>query len=344
MAATYSATSADLRSVFANASAGDRIILRGAFGRTALQRRSFSKRVTIDASRAVFNGRLKIDDVHNLQIVGGTFGSKSAKWQGGGSAVVSRGSEIRFLRPTIIGNGKGTARGIFMRETDGASIMGGQFTGLRVAAVLSGTTDGLISNNRVLASTSDGFNIVNSHAVTVTRNSCTGGRPSPGAHPDCVQLWSLAGQPVQSDIRILDNRAVGATQGFTSFDPHRGGGLRIVMSGNFAETSHPQGIACYACVDSIFTGNTLRTAAGARFVTRMSIVGGGNNVIRDNDIGGRPPSGSRSSFSDIALQQSGLDGFGVGVQAAVPEPMTWVQLLIGFGLTGLLARRRAASA
>ncbi|GGI91362.1 hypothetical protein GCM10007973_29590 [Polymorphobacter multimanifer] len=354
MAATYSATNANFRTVFEQAAAGDKIILRGTIGPTTLRARNFSRMVTIDATSAKFTGRLKIDDVHNLRIVGGTFGSSKANWQFGGTAVVNRGSEIHFLRPIIIGNGKGTARGIFVRDTVGASVVGGQFTGMRLGASFSGVRDGLISQNQVTKSTSDGFNVVNSHSVTVSRNTCTGGRPSAGAHPDCVQLWSLAGQPVQSDIRILNNTAYGATQGFTSFDPHRGGGLRIQMSGNFAEISHPQGIACYACVDSIFTRNTLRTAVGARFVTRMSIVGGSNNLIENNDIGPRPAFLTRSGFEapDAAFASAAFAGdafagaafASAGMQAAVPEPLTWVQLLIGFGLTGLLVRRRLAIA
>jgi hypothetical protein len=55
-------------------------------------------------------------------------------------------------------------------------------------------------------------------------------------------------------------------------------------------TSYPQGIACYNCVDSKFTGNVLTTLPGARWQTSMNIVGGSNNMIAYNSIGPLPVS------------------------------------------------------
>lgn len=350
-AATFSATSATLRSVFAKVSAGDTIILRGSISQTQLKNRSFSRAVTINASKAVFTGKLMIDDVQNLRIIGGTWGAANASWQGGGSAIVNRGSNIEFVRPTVIGNGSDNARGIRFTGTAGASVSGGSFTRLSQAVGVNGVTNSSFTSNRITNATSDGFNIVNSHFVTVSGNICSGTNPHAGAHPDCVQLWSLAGQPVQSDIRILNNKAYGATQGFTSFDAARGGGLRIEMSGNFANISYPQGIACYACVDSIFRDNRLVTAPGARYQTRMNIVGGYNNIIEGNILGLRPGANSFAyEYADLGMPY-GEDSFASSkfsednfAIASVPEPMTWLQLITGFALIGVFTRRRAAVA
>ena len=80
------------------------------------------------------------------------------------------------------------------------------------------------------------------------------------------------------------------------------------MSRNRVETTMPQGVACYRCVDSIFTDNLMITAPGANHMTRMNIIGGSNNIIRGNTQGARPNSTpddllamtSRSTFDSAA--------------------------------------------
>lgn len=345
--ATFSATSATLKAVFAQVSSGDTIILRGEIPKIQLKNRSFTSAVTINASKAVFTGKLMIDDVDNLRIVGGTFGSSTSSWQDGGMAAINNGSYIQFSRPKMIGNGLGASRGINFKNTASASVTNGNFTGLSVAVGVNGVSNSNFSNNRIVDSTSDGFNIVNSHFVTVSGNICSGTRPSAGAHPDCVQLWSLAGQPVQSDIRILNNKAYGATQGFTSFDSARGGGLRIEISNNLANVSYAQGVACYACVDSIFRDNRLITAPGAKHRTNLNIVGGRNNIVEGNTLGLRP-SGNTFTYDYLELEaftgdsmfESSKIGDSPFAAASVPEPEAWLQLLTGFALIGFFSRKR----
>lgn len=326
-AAYFTATSANLKAVFAAAGAGDTIALSGSFGKLGLSDRSFARPLLIDARNARFNGRLDIENVDGLTFSGGTFGSSTASWQAGGTLNVESSSNIVFKSLTMIADGKGKARGLTFRDSDSISLLNSSFTGFRIAAGANTVTQGLFSGNRIIGATSDGINIVNSHFVTATNNICTSTTPSAGAHPDCIQLWSLAGQPVQSDIRLLGNKAYGHTQGFTSFDPLRGGGLRIEMTGNYVNTTLPQGLACYACVDSRFVDNVLITGKGATYQTRMNIIGGGNNFIDNNSIGPGP----NSRLEAFAFAET---------VSAVPEIATWAQLLLGFGITGALLRRR----
>lgn len=331
-AATYTATSATLNALFDTAAAGDKIVLSGSFGLTVLDKRNFARALTIDATAATFNGTLSIRNVSGLSFIGGHFGSTTAPYQTFASVFVSNSSQINFTKPIVIGDAGGRGSGFGFYAVNDMTVTGGSFTGLKRAIGLHNVTNGVLSNNLIKKSTSEGFNIVSSHGVTASGNTCTGTTPFAGAHPDCIQLWSLAGEPVQSDIRLIGNKAYGATQGFTSFDPLRGGGLRITMSNNYANVLFPLGIACYACVDSVFTNNVMVTAPGARYRTRMAIVGGSNNIISGNVLGAYPPPVPKVMARSL---------FAVSA-AAVPEPMIWAQLIAGFGIVGAIARRRTA--
>lgn len=351
-AASYVATSATLKSVFANAGSGDTIVLRGSFGTTVLSGRSFASPLRIDARAARFDSTLVIRDMRGLSVTGGSYGSGTGTWQNGGTIRVEDSQAIRFTQPKLVGDGLGKARGLTFIRTDDYNVTGGSFSGFRIALAATGTRDGVLANNRITKSTSDGINISNSHSVIARGNHCSGTNPSAGAHPDCIQLWSLAGNPVQSDIQLLYNTAIGETQGFTSFDPARGGGLRISMIGNRVNTGMPQGIACYNCVDSIITDNILTTLPGSRFRTYLRVIGGSNNIVEGNSIGPGPyptaeppfttpddplPSSSSSGQSALFARAALSSSFAA---AAVPEPGIWAQCIIGFALLGGALRRR----
>ena len=340
-AATTYATSANFVSVFNNAAAGDRIILSGDFNGMTLANRTWATAVQIDASAARFNDTLTIKNVSGLTFTGGRFGSTSRAMRLGRAVSIYGGSDIAFKAPTVNGDRKGV--GIAFTGTRDISVSNGVFSTLKIGMTIIGVTNGSLTGNRSLASSSDGMNIVDSHSITASGNSCSGTIVGPGFHPDCIQMWSLAGNPVQSDISLLDNIATGATQGFTSFDPSRGGGLRIIMRRNRVDTSYPQGIACYNCVDSIFADNVLTTLAGSPFRTSINIVGGSNNVIANNSVGARPIGGTTgiggAGFAAAGAAEFEADVF-EGRISAVPEPGVWVQLLIGFGTLGLTLRRR----
>lgn len=337
-AATVQATSANFTSVFKSARAGDRIILSGSFAAFTLADQSWSSPVQIDATAARFTDSLTIRNVSGLAFTGGTFGSTTAAMRQGRAVVIYGGSGISFTTPTV--NGNRTGVGIAFNGSRDISVINGKFSTLKVGLTLIGVTGGNLTGNKSLAAASDGMNIVDSHFVTASKNTCSGTVISVGAHPDCIQLWSLAGNPVQSDISLLDNVATGATQGFTSFDSSRGGGLRIIMRRNRVDTSYPQGIACYGCVDSIFTDNVLTTQPGAAYRTSMNIVGGSNNLIANNSIGPRTvPIGS--FIGNTALRAVGFEAEIVAdAVAAVPEPGVWAQLILGLAGIGTLMRRR----
>lgn len=333
-AATIIVTPATINSAFAAARGGDTLRLVGAFGLTRLLNKSFNHVVTLDASRATFTNTLDISNVDNLKVSGGRWDVTAGSAYGKG-IVVYGGSNIWLDRDSI--TGAADEHGVNFQGTSGATVTNGVFNGLRAGVVFGAVTNGTVSRNKIYGSASDGIDIADSHFVTANLNSCASGVPGPSAHPDCIQLWSIDGHPVQSDINITYNSASGPTQGFTSFSAG-GGGLRIQITHNTVMTSYPQGVACYECVDSIIAYNTLSTMIGAKYMTNLNVYGGSGNTVRGNVIKpyAHPSSGMPLSagLEDGTFVDGGLSG------ATVPEPSSWALLIVGFGVIGL--RRRAA--
>ena len=358
-AATITVTPATFDSAVAAAKGGDTLALVGTFGKIRIIDRDFATAVTINASRATFTSTLTLDNVDNLTVGGGTFNIAGAP-QYTQAVAVYGGRNIAFNAPNISGSAGG--EGIVFDGTAGATVASGTFRGLQVGIVLGSVTNGVATHNTVTGAVSDGIDIANSHGVTASYNSCSAGAPGPGVHPDCVQLWSVTGQPLQSDIIVRNNRATGPTQGFTAF-ASMGGELRVQIINNSLTTSYPQGVACYECVNSTISYNSLATMAGALYLTNLTVSGGTGNSVVGNVI--KPYAGAVSG-SHIGMLDASLDaGRGVDVAptsdapdlarlvgeppadsagiAAIPEPSSWALLLAGFAAVGL-ARRRGSRA
>lgn len=397
-AAILNATSTNIVAVFASAQAGDTIKLEGSFGSLALQNRSFATRVTIDATLATVTDTLTIKNVDNLMLTGGKFGSANTAMRSGRAIAVYNGSNITIMKAIVANNGNDM--GITFAGTIKPTVTAVAFSNQRLGLGVTSVSDAKISSNTFTRMTSDGINVVDSQRVLVTANKCSGSVPTLGAHPDCIQMWSIAGNPLQADLTITNNNISGATQGIASFDPSTASGMRLTVTGNTIYTSYPQGIACYGCFDSVFMNNALSTMPGSKWQTTMNIVGGSGNTIANNTIAsntvaslsaiasylaaddsdpivadepnwldvsqfseaipdllladlaelgaaaGTNGSGALSSGARMGgARMGGLDGImGLASNAgAVPEPGVWLQLLTGFGLAGLMLRRRRAA-
>lgn len=341
--ATLDATAATIGAVWGSAQAGDTIRLNGSFGLTLLQYKSSTRAITLDATKAVFTDSLLIRHVDGLRVIGGTYGATTGGPTAYGRAVVvNYGSNIGFYSPVVVGNAGG--QGISFSDTVGATVKSGSFAGLYSGVSMTRVTNGYMYGNSVTGALSDGFDIADSHNVTATRNSCSAGAPVAGAHPDCIQMWSVAGHAVQSDITVTHNVATGPTQGFTSFDADKGGELRATITSNWVATTYSQGIACYACVDSNISYNRVSTLAGAAHMTNINVIGGSDNIVVGNTIGALPgseisPAGdfaTAARFSDTGRFFEGSASPGAG---AVPEPASWLMMIAGFGIVGEAARR-----
>ncbi len=336
-----------LRSAFAAAQDGDTIKLSGIITKQTLSNRSFANGITIDATEALFGGTFALSGVGGVTVAGGLFGYLPGTWQDSQTVRVVNSSRVNFLNPVVTGAGIGKELGLSVTRSQDVIIADGQFSGLRLGVGFSAVTNGSLIGNSFTGNTSDGINIADSRFVTASRNICRDSAPSVGAHPDCIQLWSSAGLPMQSDISLLNNEAYGQTQGFTSFNPTTASGIRISMIGNRVETSMPQGIACYGCFDSIITDNVLITLPGSQWRTFLRTPGGANNIVENNSIGPLPTSLDESLEGDepmIGFAALSSRSFGAALAlplgGAVPEPAVWLQLLLGFGCAGVVLRQR----
>ncbi len=375
-AKTIQATSATLSKAFASAVGGDTIVLSGTFGWTKTKNYSYSSKVTVNASAATFTNSWSIENVSNVSVVGGTFGSATAPTRLGKAISVYGGSNLSFTNGTYLGAPGGG--GVSAVNTTGLTVSNNSFKNLTVGGGFENVTGLTLSNNAVTGAKKDGFNIVGSHNVVASHNSCTANSPSPGAHPDCIQLWSIAGKKPMSDIKILDNYASGATQGFTLFTGQLGGADRVTISGNVVMSTMSQGVACYNCRNSSITNNLLVTLKAAPHWTNLNIVGGSNNIKSGNILtrtgvvspyhpalgqlgygAGVLPVNQNASksfnantvrsgtFAATGLSTNALDtrAFNAdGTVSAVPDAPVWITMISGFGLLGSAMRlRRRAS-
>lgn len=354
-AASLTATPATLTAALAALQPGQTLVLEGRFNETLIRDRDFGG-VTIDARRAEFAGGLLLRNVQNISFVGGTYGSRIAPMRGNNTVEILNGAHISFAHATIVGDNDGKGVGVMVRQSRNVTVRDTVLEGHRAGLTSISSTDSLFTRNQFLNLSSDGINLSDSHRILATHNLCQGFAPSAGAHPDCIQLWSLKDKPLQSDIYLLNNTAYGATQGFASFDPSTASGIRFTFAGNYMETSYPQGVACYGCFDSRFLNNTLIATPGARWRTSMNIVGGAGNEIAGNLLydwrTGAPAwaSSLQRQFSDLVPSIAGVGSihddrsYGASITgdsiAAVPEPATWAQMIIGMMLIGIVRRGR----
>ncbi|UAJ12507.1 right-handed parallel beta-helix repeat-containing protein [Glacieibacterium megasporae] len=365
IAATIKASSSTLANAWKTAKPGDVIKLSGSFGGIALQNKTFSTPVTLDASSATFTGSVKIQNVNGLNFYGGLFDSTSTKTAYNKAIVVYGGGNIQFDHVSINGNPSDRSGGIQLQTVKNARVTNSTFNGLSVGVGVVHSSFIALSNNQIINSVSDGFDVFDDHHVSITNNSCVGSSPSAGAHPDCVQLGSMVGHTVQSDITIANNLVYGNTQGLTSFDSTKGGGLRIIIENNILNALYPQGIACYSCVDSKISGNFLSPQPGSLYTVGLRTPDGVNNLISANTILALSsaielPSNYRDAYflltgkhyvtpaaipfismtlPDEDLIQSSSPQADVPSRiTVVPEPNSWATFLIGFAAIGLIQR------
>jgi parallel beta-helix repeat protein len=140
---------------------------------------------------------------------------------------------------------------------------------------LGTVSDARITNNAITDSGSDGIDVAMSRRIVLDHNRCTDSHPTPGAHPDCIQLWSHAVQPPTADIVLSNNEVIGDTQGFTAFNHTSpdatgkvvddGGFDRITVENNHAKVSTYHGVTLYDCRHCIVRNNRAESLPNAQY-------------------------------------------------------------------------------
>ena len=297
-AALVTATPATLEARLSAASPGDTVVLAaGDYGAPSIASRSWGRPVTLDAGKARFTG-LTLARVQGLTVVNATVRGVLTDRLFTPVIRIADGARISFRNLSVIGPGASSS-GINAQRTTGLTVDGASFTGLHRGIVLSEVSDARFSNVRLFGMRSDGIDIAASHRVLVDRIDCSDFHPVPPDHPDCVQLWSIAGKPPTSDVTVRNSRATGDMQGFSGFNHVRngiddGGFDRITITGNTVRNTYPSAISLFDARDSLVSGNDVATLPGARFWSQIHVVGGarvredGNAVARAPGVDGAP--------------------------------------------------------
>ena len=348
------------RTVLAALRPGDTLRIAGTFAAPVVIRNRDFGNVRVDAGGAVFQDGLVLVNVHNMAFTGGTYGRADRDLAAWHTVRVEFSSNISMAQGLYLGNGDQRGSGLKVAKSNQITVRDSQFSGHGTALGVASSTNVLVTRNAITGSTGDGINVADSQRVIVSSNTCSAFVPGPGAHPDCIQLWSLVGRPLQSDIAVINNSAIGPIQAFVSFDPRSGSGTRLIFAGNFAAVDSVHGVSCHRCTDSIFDGNILSNVPGARWgAPSVRLTEGSGNLVTNNQMfdvrllsqqpGFVMPTPIWSSLvpSYAALVGSRIDpGFtaaGDGFLPAapgVPEPATWMMMGLGFALVGRMLRQR----
>ena len=340
-ATTYTATNDTFASVIASVQGGDTINMVGDFQLMTTQIYSFTSPVIVNAAAATFYRTWTLRNIDNLSIVGGTFNYHPVDALYSAALEVYNSNNIS-VDHTLFTDDGGHDGANFSTSTN-VSVTNSEFKSLSHSIGLRDVVGANLYNNLTVGTTIDGIDIAASQNVVASHNSCIDGAPADGAHPDCIQIYSLAGSPLSSDITLSDNLAFGATQGFTKFFTG-GSGTNISIVRNLVETTYPQGIACYDCIDSNISDNLLVTLAASDHFVNLNVIGGSGNTTTGNvfeDVGRvalyRPAIGSIWHNAGVIPWGTGALDAGISV---VPEPSVWASLFAGFAVVGGTFRKR----
>ncbi len=241
-AATVTATPGTFAEVLNHAAPGDAIRLQpGVYEAFAIKDRHWSPSVKVDATGATLRG-IRLNDVGGLDWHGGTFD----------------GNEVE-------------RNGFNIYVADHIAIDGATFSHLvRNGIGLGMVSDVRVTNNVFTDSGSDGIDIAMSRRVVVDHNRCGEFHPTPGAHPDCIQMWSHPEAPPTADITITNNEAIGAMAGITGFNHIRngvddGGFDRITVEHNYVKVSAYHGITIAPCRNCVVRHNRAETRPDPQF-------------------------------------------------------------------------------
>lgn len=353
-------TPTTINSALAALAPGDTLQMEGHFpNRVSFTNRDFAG-VRVDASRATLPEGMRLQNVQNIAFHGGTWGRTDAETIDWLAVRVTNSSHVSFEQVTVVGTPNNRGGGILTTQSQFVTIRDSLFMGHTTGVAMHGSSDILITGNDFRGNSSDGIQMVNSRRAILSENHCTDVIMFPGAHADCIQLWSTAGNPLQSDIYLLNNSAIGDMQGFASFDPKNGSGTRITFAGNLAAVTHVHALACYGCSDSLFVDNVLSSLPSSRWGVALSTPDGINNVLSNNqlfDLRGRPEAPLPNQiWSFLEPTIAGLVGsihssrsynsrlvaanFSMSGDEPVPEPATWLLLMLGFALVGRQLRQQ----
>jgi hypothetical protein len=339
---------------------GDTLRATGVFSSPLVLRNRDFANVTVDATNALFEAGVVLNNVHNITFMGGTFGRSDidlATWH---TFRVDNSSHVSIADARVLGNGDNRGSGVLVANSRFVTVRDSQFSGHMTGIGVRSSADVLVVRNQITGSTADGINIIDNQRVIVAANSCSAFVKWPGAHSDCIQLWGVSGRPLQSNIFVLNNSAIGNFQAYLSSDPKAESGTRLTFAGNYAAVASTHTITCGNCTHSHVFGNVIANLPHAVHGPGSLKLGpSSTNFVGNNlffDLRGRGdgwmPEPTWTSFVPFIAGQVGSQwddrsfGFRPALDSdddsasAVPEPASWLLLGIGFLAVGRQLRRQ----
>ncbi len=264
VAATLPATAANLAAQLAAAHGGDTITVTGDLPARLVIRNVFDPPVTLDFTAATAEGGLYFNQAAGFEIRGGTWRPTSST-----GAIYATASKHIHAAGLAVVSTPGSSYAFQCRGSADVSLVNSALTG--AGAQVSGCQDVLIDGNAITGFSSDGTQIASSQRVTYTHNLCWAGVNDGVHHPDCFQVWSVAGQPQSADVTARFNQFNGATQGGDDFGGDDRGVLRLTIADNDYLGSYPQAFAVAKSAGAVVRGNRARTLPGATWRAAINL-------------------------------------------------------------------------
>lgn len=207
--------------------------------------------VTVDLSKVKI-GNLQVAGVANVEFLGLDLNI----------AQVRNSKAIRFTRANVHDS---STSGLGFYSCQGVVVTASTFTNLRNGIAHDHCDDVTVSGNRFTGMTSDGVTGVGVVRLQVLDNDFHDFNPSPGAHPDAVQLFTTNAKRSATDIIVRGNRirrgAGGITQGVfittnTGFEAFRY--ARVEIADNLIEGGMYNGIMASGVDDLTIARNTVQ--------------------------------------------------------------------------------------
>jgi len=244
------------------ASPGATIVLApGDYGQISLSDLKFETPVTLVAQNVRTTGFV-LKNVAGLRINGMTV---TLDQPDAGRLAVDDSQDIQFSG--LVAQGLATGQGLYFTNSSGVRVEKSSFSGFRNGVVLSGCHDAVIEGATFRRLGADGVTSAGASRLLIKDNDFADFAPTPGSHPDAVQLFTRNATASAEDITIVGNRirrgSGGIMQGIFITDqtgalPYR----RVVIRDNVIEGSMYNGIAVAHAEDVEVSGNTVQPYEG----------------------------------------------------------------------------------
>jgi parallel beta-helix repeat protein len=252
--AVLAADPSSLNGVLAAARPGDTVhLVPGSYGTVTIKSKTYAPPLTIDASAANV-GTVHIVSSNGIRWTGGTFK---------GDATITAGAYYGF----------------WAQVSSGITVDSVHISDYRVGIVFDRITGGAVTGNWLSGMASDGIDFSASRGITIAHNACSDFTPAAGAHPDCIQLWSVPGDTPTADMTITANSAVGTMQGISLFNGlkdgvDQGGFDRVSITGNTVLITYGDGISVDDCRGCTVRNNSVGSLPNYMNKAQLYVTGG----------------------------------------------------------------------